>query len=131
MGNQNSNISENRLARHGHVSYLEIPATDPAKSAAFYEAVSGWKISWNTKTSPSFDDLSGDLIGRFVPDRGTLRDPGIVPYIYVVGIDDAAARITKHGGEMVKAIYPEGDLFVARFRDPAGNVIGIWQFSPR
>jgi len=27
----------------------------------------------------------------------------------------------------VTPAYPEGDLRVATFRDPGGNVIGIWQ----
>jgi predicted enzyme related to lactoylglutathione lyase len=25
--------------------------------------------------------------------------------------------------------YAEGDLWVATFRDPAGNVIGVWQHA--
>ena len=35
------------------------------------------------------------------------------------------------GGEIVKAPYPEGNLLVATVRDPAGNVIGLWQEAPR
>ena len=27
--------------------------------------------------------------------------------------------------------YPEGDLWVALFRDPGGNVIGVWQQGAR
>jgi hypothetical protein len=27
--------------------------------------------------------------------------------------------------------YPEGDLWVALVRDPAGNVVGVWQHGPR
>jgi hypothetical protein len=27
--------------------------------------------------------------------------------------------------------YPEGDLWVAAFRDPVGNVVGVWQTGPR
>jgi hypothetical protein len=29
------------------------------------------------------------------------------------------------------APYPEGDLWVATFRDPAGNVLGVWQTASR
>ena len=59
------------------------------------------------------------------------REPSLLPYIYVDRIDDAVARIAAHGGEVVKAPYPEGDLWVATFRDPAGNLIGLWQAGPR
>ena len=123
--------SDNPLARDGHVSYLEIPATDPIASARFYEAVFGWQIGRHKPGQPSFDDRSGNLIGRFIPDRVTSREPGFVPFIYVARIDDTVARIVRNGGEIAKPVYPEGDLFVATFRDPAGNVVGVWQFGPR
>jgi predicted enzyme related to lactoylglutathione lyase len=37
----------------------------------------------------------------------------------------------EHGGAPVMAPYPEGDLWVATFRDPAGNIVGVWQQGPR
>jgi len=122
---------DNRLARHGHVSYLEIPAVDTEQSAAFYEAVFGWYIRRSDTGSPSFDDRSGDLIGRWVTGRAVSREPGLLPFIYVDGIDDIVERIAKRGGEVVEPPYPEGDLWVATFRDSAGNLLGIWQAGPR
>jgi predicted enzyme related to lactoylglutathione lyase len=41
------------------------------------------------------------------------------------------AEVVARGGEVVTAPYPEGDLWVATFRDPAGNVLGVWQCGPR
>jgi hypothetical protein len=32
---------------------------------------------------------------------------------------------------IVDGPYPEGDLWVATFRDPAGNVLGIWHAGDR
>jgi predicted enzyme related to lactoylglutathione lyase len=119
------------LARHGHVSYLEIPAIDVEQSAAFYEAVFDWSIRRNNTERASFDDGSGTLSGSLVTGRATSREPGLLPYIYVDGIDAVIGRIAARGGEVVKAPYPEGDLWVATFRDPAGNLIGIWQAGPR
>jgi predicted enzyme related to lactoylglutathione lyase len=119
------------LARHGHVSYLEIPAIDVEKSAAFYEAVFGWSVRRNNTQRASFDDASGTLSGSLVTGRAPSREPGLLPYIYVDGIDAVIERIAARGGEVVKAPYPEGDLWVATFRDPAGNLMGIWQAGPR
>jgi hypothetical protein len=34
-------------------------------------------------------------------------------------------------GEVLKASYTEGDVWVATFRNPAGNVIGLWQARDR
>lgn len=49
------------------------------------------------------------------------------PYIYVESVDDTLDQVSAHGGAAVDAAYPEGDLWVATFRDPAGNVLGVWQ----
>ena len=40
------------LARHGGLSYLEIPAVDVRQSAAFYEKVLGWNLDWRTPRTP-------------------------------------------------------------------------------
>jgi predicted enzyme related to lactoylglutathione lyase len=122
---------EGRLARHGRVSYLEIPAADAERSAAFYEAVFGWRVERRDTGKRSFDDGAGGLIGRWVTGRAASREPGLLPYIYVEGIDAVVGRIVSHGGEVVRGPYPEGDLWVAEFRDPAGNLMGIWQAAPR
>jgi predicted enzyme related to lactoylglutathione lyase len=51
--------------------------------------------------------------------------------VYVERIDDVLKKIAANGGSVVTARYPEGDLWVAVFRDPAGNVLGVWQRGPR
>ena len=116
-----------RLARHGGLSYLEIPAVNARQSAAFYEKVLGWNLRGRDSDDPRFADATGYLIGRWVTGRVISPEPGLLPYIYVDRIDDAVQRVAAHGGEVVKAPYAEGDLWVATFRDPAGNVIGLWQ----
>ena len=55
------------------------------------------------------------------------REPGLLPYIYVEGIEDVLNRILASGGEVVRAPYREGNLQVATFRDPAGNLLGLWE----
>jgi predicted enzyme related to lactoylglutathione lyase len=122
---------DKQLARHGHVSYLEIPAIDLQLSAAFYEAVFGWNIHRRDSGHVGFDDRSGDLIGGWATGHAVSREPGLLPYIYVDRIDEIVERLVEQGGEVVKRPYPEGDLWVATFRDPAGNVMGIWQAGPR
>ena len=127
MAEQDRNRVSEALARHGHVSYLEIPATDIEQSATFYEAVFGWQVRHDRPGRASFDDGSGSVIGRWDTGLAVAREPGLLPYIYVERIDESVERIVKHGGLIVKPPYPEGNLYVATFRDPAGNVLGIWQ----
>jgi uncharacterized protein len=118
------------LARPGGLSYLEIPATDPIRSAAFYRTVVGWRIEQRSPEDLRFTDRTGHLIGRWVRSRATSREAGLLPYIYVDGIHDAIELAVGNGGELVEGPREEGNLWVATVRDPAGNLIGLWQERP-
>jgi predicted enzyme related to lactoylglutathione lyase len=119
------------LARHGGLSYLEISAIDAERSAVFYEQVLGWSLQRRGAGDIRFEDGTGHLIGRWVTGRASSQEPGLLAYFYVDRIDNAVGRVVAHGGEVIEAPYPEGDLWVATVRDPAGNVIGLWQAGPR
>ena len=54
-------------------------------------------------------------------------EAGVRPYVYVDNVDDTSRRAPEHGGALVDSPHPEGNLRVATFYDPAGNVIGVWQ----
>jgi uncharacterized protein len=115
------------LARNGGLSYLEIPAVNPRKSAEFYGKVFGWKLEEADTDHPKFMDQSGHLLGRWVTGRAASRKPGLLPYIYVDQIKRVMERVAAHGGQIVRAPYAECNLWVSVIRDPAGNVIGVWQ----
>src|SRR5258708_39958588 len=80
---------------------------------------------------PSFDDGTGHVSGAWVTDQAISREPGLLPYIYVDRIDETLEQVEAQGGEVVKAPYPEGNLWVGTFRDPSGNGIGLWQGGNR
>jgi hypothetical protein len=115
--------------RNGGLSYLEIPATNPTQSAAFYAKVLGWNIHGEDPAAPKFIDQSRSLIGRWTAGRAAPREPGMLPYIYVNQINDVLKRVVENGGQIVKPITPEGNLWIATFRDPAGNILGLWQVA--
>ena len=121
-------MTEISVFRPGDVSYLRIAAPDPGRSADFYSEVFGWKIR---KNSSAFEDATGHIIGHFMADLPVVGEAGVVPYVYVQDIDEALLRVTDSGGEVTTMPYPEGDLWVAMTRDPAGNAIGVWQHGPR
>lgn len=113
--------------------YLEIPALDVHRSAVFYEKVFGWDIRDRDTGRPSFSYPSADVNGAWVTGRAISRDPGLLPYIWVDHIDEILARIESYGGEVVQAphlISSEGH-WIALFRDPAGNAMGLYQEGPR
>jgi predicted enzyme related to lactoylglutathione lyase len=115
------------LTRHGGLSYLEIPAVNPRKSAAFYTYVFGWHAEERRADDWRFRDPTGHLIGRWVTGRFVSPDAGLIPYIYVNHVAEAVARALSRDGEVLKSPYSEGNLQVAVIRDPAGNAIGLWQ----
>jgi len=123
--------ADSRLATPGAITYLHIPAADVRQAAAFYREVFGWHVNNPDSDRPSFDDTSGHLSGAWVSDQVVAAEPGLLPYIYVNQVDETVARIVAHGGEIVTGPFPEGLLTVATFRDPAGNIIGLWHDTTR
>jgi predicted enzyme related to lactoylglutathione lyase len=120
----------NPVFRTNGVSYLHIPAVDPHASASFYEAVFGWTVRRDPGRA-AFEDGTGHVIGHFVTDASAAGEAGVRPYIYVDDVDGTLDSVVTEGGTVVRAPYPEGNLWVGAFRDPAGNVVGVWQRGPR
>jgi len=110
---------------NGKICYIEMPATDIPRSAAFYETVFGWTIGARGDGTTSFDDV-GEVSGTWT-ERLSPAAPGLLVHIMV---KDAAATIdaiVKNGGTVVQPIDPTASEIVAHFRDPGGNVMGIYQ----
>lgn len=117
---------EPRVFRRGGISYLRIPAPEPRRSAAFYEAVFGWSVDAE-RDSPRFEDGTGHVIGHLMVDLPVAGEAGVLPYVFVERVDETLEKVVAQGGTVVTPPYPEGNLLVATFRDPAGNVVGVWQ----
>lgn len=115
------------LARTNGISYFVIPATDTQISAEFYAAVFGWHIDEGRPSHRGFQDGTGHVAGAFVTGETPGGAKGLLPYVYVRDVDATVARIVERGGEITEQPRPEGQLRVARFRDPAGNVLGVWR----
>lgn len=112
----------------GKICYLEIPATDVEVSEAFYVKLFGWKLRVRGDGSRAFDDATGAMSGSWVIGRPPAREPGMLPYVMVEDIDRTLEQARELGGETVApriALGP-GDSF-AILRDPAGNLLGLYQ----
>jgi uncharacterized protein len=123
-----TNGVEPNVARPGGVSYLRIPAPDPRRSADFYAEVFGWTVDTDREV-PNFQDGTGHVIGHFMADLPVAGRGGVRPYVYVDSVRTTLERVTANGGETATPPYPEGNLTVATFHDPAGNEIGVWQMG--
>lgn len=113
---------------NGKICYVELPAADPARSAGFYERVFGWRMRRRGDGATAFDDTTGQVSGAFVAGRAAWAGaPGLLVYVMVDDIESAVRAVTAAGGEIVQPVGVDAPELTARFRDPGGNVVGLYQ----
>lgn len=116
---------------NGKLCYVEIPASDIARSAAFYEAVFGWRVRRRGDGATAFDDTVEEVSGSWVTGRPPSPEPGLLIYVMVDSVAATLEAIVAEGGEVVQPIGADAPEITARFRDPGGNVIGLYQEPSR
>jgi uncharacterized protein len=112
---------------NGKICYIEMPAIDINASAGFYQAVFGWRTRQRSDGQLAFDDGVGQVSGTWVLGRKPATDPGLLIYIMVDSVAAAADQVVANGGKIVQSVGQDAPEITARFSDPAGNVIGLYQ----
>jgi predicted enzyme related to lactoylglutathione lyase len=112
---------------NGKICYIEIPAADIQRSAEFYKQVFGWQIRKRGDGHTAFDDTIGEVSGTWVLGRPAATNPGLLIYIMVDSVAKTVNAVTANGGEITQPIGSDAPEITARFRDPFGNVIGLYQ----
>src|SRR5271165_221495 len=120
-------VEEQPKWRTGKICYVEIPAVDVARSAGFYQQAFGWKIRQRGDGSTSFDDTVGEVSGTFVVGRPPATEPGFGVYIMVADAEATLAAVQAAGGEIVRPVDPAAGEVFAWFKDPGGNILGVYQ----
>lgn len=120
-------MANNPTLGNGKICYVEIPATDVTRSAAFYEKTFGWHMRKRGDGATSFDDGVGQVSGAFVTGRPAMTSVGLLVYVMVDDINDAVAKVEANGGKIVQPVGMDAPELTARFSDPAGNVLGLYQ----
>ncbi|PYS43004.1 MAG: glyoxalase [Acidobacteria bacterium] len=112
---------------HGKICYLEIPAIDINTSASFYKEVFGWKTRTRGDGAVAFDDGVGEVSGTWVLGRKPSTEVGLLISIMVDSVAATVEAVVAHGGKIVQPIGGDAPEITARFTDPAGNVLGLYQ----
>lgn len=105
------------------IDYIEFPVTDLARAKAFYSSVFGWTFKDWGDDYTSFGD--GRLEGGFRrADSAETGGPLVV--VYAAALADVEKSVKDHGGVIVQETFefPGGRRF--HFKDPVGNVLGVW-----
>jgi hypothetical protein len=116
---------------NGKICYIEIPAVNVQRSAEFYGNVFGWHIRKRGDGATAFDDTTGQVSGAWVLGRPPATAPGLMVYSMVDNVAATIDVLKAHGGELVQPIGGDAPEITARFRDPAGNVFGLYQEPSR
>jgi len=116
---------------NGKICYIELPATDIKRSSEFYAGVFGWSIRTRDDGSIAFDDGVGEVSGSWVTGRQPMSEAGLLVYIMVDSVATTMKSVRAAGGEIVQDIGGDPGEITARFRDPGGNVLGLYQEPER
>ena len=119
------------------IVHFEIPYDDPKRATRFYKAAFGWDVNeipgmsyhmaTTTPSSEKGPKEPGAINGGFYPRKGS-DAPNPVLVVNVADIEKHRALVAKAGGKVVTETVKVGDFgLYARFTDPEGNLLGLWQ----
>jgi uncharacterized protein len=83
---------------NGKICYIEVPATDIARSSNFYKQVFGWNIRKRGDGSTSFDDTIGEVSATCVLGRPPGVTPGLLFYAMVDSVASTINAIVANSG---------------------------------
>ena len=113
------------------IVWFEIPADNIERAKKFYGELFGWKIEkfpaavedyWHIDTGGADDTPDGGLLPRMHS-----KQP-ITNYVAVSSVDEAAAKVEKLGGKIMKpkTAVPHMGYFVI-CTDPENNEFALWE----
>ena len=111
----------------GKLCYVELPADDPERAAAFYRTVFGWRTRTRGDGTLTFEDGAGAVAGTWVTGVPPESDPRAVVYVMVADAESTLRAVTANGGRVVEPVGRHLPEVTARIADPYGNVLGIYQ----
>jgi predicted enzyme related to lactoylglutathione lyase len=112
---------------HHVMDYVEINVTDLPAARAFYEQAFGWEFNDYGPTYAGIRSATGD---EEVGGLNAEREPqpgGPLVLLWSDDLDGSVDAVAAAGGEVTEGPYdyPGGRRF--HFRDPSGNVLGVYQ----
>ncbi len=112
---------------NGKICYIQIPTTNIAESASFYNKVFGWNIRTRSDGSIAFDDVPNGVSGTWVLDKKPHTEAGLLIYIMVDDVAATIEAIIANGGKVVEPMSGNAPEFIATFSDLSGNIFGTSQ----
>jgi predicted enzyme related to lactoylglutathione lyase len=112
---------------NGKICYMELPSRDVNESSDFYQRVFGWDVRRRGDGATAFDDGVGQVSGTWRTDRNPSVEIGILVHIMVDDMEVTIKKVKDHGGTIVQPVGMDAPEITAHFRDPSGNILGLYQ----
>ncbi len=112
---------------NGKICYIELPSRDINESSSFYNKVFGWEIRTRGDGSIAFDDAVNEVSGTWRTDRKPSTALGLLIHIMVDDIEATIKAVIDNGGKIIQPVGKETPEITARFSDPTGNILGLFQ----
>jgi predicted enzyme related to lactoylglutathione lyase len=112
---------------HHYSDYVELGAPDLPAATAFYAAAFGWRFTDDGDAYAGIRAPDGDGEVGGLDAGGPAGPGGALVLVRSDDLDVSVTAVTGAGGEVVEGPYdyPGGRRF--SFRDPNGNVLGVYQ----
>ncbi|HMK30748.1 MAG TPA: VOC family protein [Terriglobales bacterium] len=113
------------------VVHWELMSKDPAKVAAFYEKIFGWKVQHMPELNYRLVETGGEggINGGIL--KPELPEPWPAGVMLYIAVDDLGAyrkRVVAEGGKIcVEEQEVPGMGSFTLFNDPEGRLMGLWK----
>ncbi len=112
---------------NGKICYIELPSRSVDESSKFYHNVFGWQIRRRGDGSVAFDDGVEQVSGIWRTDRKPAEEIRMLVHIMVDDMEETIKKVKDHGGTIVQPVGMDAPEITAHFRDPSGNILGLYQ----
>lgn len=105
------------------ISYVELPVNGTGPARDFYAQAFGWEFA---DFGPDYAATTGGDVDLGLNGSDDQPIDAVLVLVEVQDLEAALAKVESAGGEVVVQVfaYPGGRRF--HFRDPAGNVLGVF-----
>lgn len=113
------------------IGQIAIPVHDVPRAIAFYRDLLGLRFLFDAPPSMAFLECGGVRLMLAIPDSAH-DHPSSIVYFAVSDVEETYANLRERGVEFIDAPHVisrvDGmELWMAFFRDPDGNVMGLMQ----
>jgi predicted enzyme related to lactoylglutathione lyase len=112
------------------ITQIALTVSDLERAKRFYRDALGLRHLFDAPPKMSFFDCAGIRLLLGEPEDGQRQPSGSVIYFQVADIQEAHESLAARGVEFVGAPHlvtrlPQGELWMAEFRDSEGNLLAL------